>query len=181
MGRRCKHMATVEHALLISSEAALGKNVVIEGQDLGCLGCREQEHARDGRCRGKREDIQRYERHVCERRFQGNLGFECRQVTRLYVTLVLMVRKGDGGGRVCRDLQAPCVGDKWCCDEQMQKVRGKGSYIAVMDIATRFVPAWGVSFAKGKYDAALLRKARDAASFVSRVIRILQRHQPMLR
>ena len=45
-----------------------------------------------------------------------------------------------------KTIKPPCTGDKWGCDEKMQKVRGKESYVvAVMDLATRFVLAWDIS------------------------------------
>ena len=83
-------MAAVEHALMISSEAALGKNIVVEEQDLGCPGCKEKKYALDGWYRGKHEGRQRYRRSTCGRWFWGNLGFEYRQVPRPYITLALM-------------------------------------------------------------------------------------------
>ena len=63
-----------------------------------------------------------------------------------------------------KTIKPPCTGDKWDCDEKMQKVRGKESYVvAVMDLATRFVLAWGYTIYQ-KYDAVpLLRAARDMA------------------
>ena len=41
-------MATVEHTLLISSEAALGKKVDIKKQNLICPNCKKEEYTRDG-------------------------------------------------------------------------------------------------------------------------------------
>ena len=47
-GCRCKHIAAVEHALLISSEATLGKKVDVKEQDLVCSDCKKEEYTRDG-------------------------------------------------------------------------------------------------------------------------------------
>lgn len=89
-GCRCKHVAAVEHVLLISPEAALGKKVDVKEQELMCLGCKEKKYVRDGWYRGKHEERQRYRCITCGRRFQDNLRFEYRQVQRLYITLALM-------------------------------------------------------------------------------------------
>ena len=59
-GCRCRHIAAVEHALLISSEAALCKKADIREHDLACLDCGEKKYARDGWYRGKHEKRQRY-------------------------------------------------------------------------------------------------------------------------
>ena len=45
---RCKHIAAVKHALLISSEAALGKKIGIMEQDLACPDCGTKKYSRDG-------------------------------------------------------------------------------------------------------------------------------------
>ena len=68
-------------------------------------------------------------------------------------------------------LRPPCTGDKWGCDEKRQKVRGRGSHVvAVMDLATRFVPAWDISPTREKYGAApLLRAARGMAGRIPRL------------
>ena len=73
------------------------------------------------------------------------------------------------GGRHTEALKIPCVGDKWGCDEKRQDMRGRESHVvAVMDLATRLVPAWDVSCTK-EYDAIpLLRSARDAAGRIPR-------------
>ncbi len=47
-GCRCKHIAAVEHVLLISSEAALGRKIDIREQDLACPDCKEKKYSRDG-------------------------------------------------------------------------------------------------------------------------------------
>ena len=47
-GRRCKHIAAVEHMLLISSEAALGRKVDVKERELRCPKCKENKYARDG-------------------------------------------------------------------------------------------------------------------------------------
>ena len=59
-------------------------------------------------------------------------------------------------GKYAKTVKPPCVGDKWGCDEKMQKVRGRESYMAaVMDLYTWFIPAWDISSpTKEKYDAA---------------------------
>ncbi len=90
-GCRCKHIAAVEHALLISSEATLGRKVDVKEQELECPKCKERKYARDGWYRGKYEKRQRYRCIMCGRRFRDNLGFEYRQVPRLYITLALML------------------------------------------------------------------------------------------
>ena len=90
-GRRCKHIAAVEHMLLISSEASLGRKVDIKERELGCPKCKESKFARDGWYRGRHEKRQRYRCSICGRRFRDNLGFEYRQVPRLYITLALML------------------------------------------------------------------------------------------
>ena len=90
-GCRCKHIAAVEHTLLISSEATLGKKVDVKGKELCCPGCKKKEYTRDGWYHGKHEKRQRYRCVTCGRRFRDNLGFEYRQVPRLYITLALML------------------------------------------------------------------------------------------
>ena len=42
-GCRCKHIAAVEHTLLISSEATFGKKVDVEEKELCCSGVQEEE------------------------------------------------------------------------------------------------------------------------------------------
>ncbi len=90
-GCRCKHIAAVEHTLLISSEATFGKKVEVEEKELCCPGCKEKRYVRNGWYRGKYEKRQRYKCTICGRRFRDNLGFEHRQVPRLYITLALML------------------------------------------------------------------------------------------
>ncbi len=74
-------------------------------------------------------------------------------------------------GKYAQTLKPPCTGDKWGCDEKMQKVRGRESYVvAVMDLATRFILAWDISPTKEKYNAVpLLRAARDMAGRIPRL------------
>ena len=201
-GCRCKHIAAVEHVLFISSEAALGRKVDVGKQDLACPDCWAKKYSRDGWYRGKHEKRQRYRCTICKRRFRDNLGFEYRQVPRLYITLAPML-SGMGMaatniqmtlkhlgvevhvdtitrilehysmvvGKYAQTLKPPCTGDKWGCDEKYQKVRGRESYmVAVMDLATRFILAWGISPTKEKYDATpLLRAARDMAGRIPRL------------
>ena len=69
-------------------------------------------------------------------------------------------------GKYVQTIKPPRVGSKWGCEEKMQKVRGREPYVvAVMDLYTRFILAWGMSSpTKEKYDAAPLpRAARDVA------------------
>ena len=73
-GCRCKHMAAIEHTLLISSEATLGKKVDIKKQYLVCPDCKKEEYTRDGWYYGKYEKRQRYKCTVCKRRFSGQSG-----------------------------------------------------------------------------------------------------------
>ena len=101
-GCRCKHIAAVEHTLLISSEAALGKKVDVKEKELVCPDCKKGEHTRDGWYHGKHEKRQRYKCTVCKRRFRDNLGFEYRQVPRLYITLALML---SGMGMAAANIQ----------------------------------------------------------------------------
>ena len=70
-----------------------------------------------------------------------------------------------------RTVKLPCVGDKWDCDENHQKVRNRESrMVAVMYITTRFVLAWDISPTKDKYDAiSLLRAARHTAGNIPRL------------
>ena len=75
-------------------------------------------------------------------------------------------------GKYAETIKSPCTGDKWGCDEKMQKVRGRESYVvAVMDLATRVIPAWDISSpTREKYDAApQLREARDMAGGIPRL------------
>ena len=88
---RCKHIAAVKHALLISPKAALGRKVDVREQDLACPDCGAKKYSRDGWYHGRHEKRQRYKCTVCRRRFRDNLGFEYRQVPRLYITLALML------------------------------------------------------------------------------------------
>ncbi len=90
-GCRCKHIAAVEHTLLISSETTFGKKVGVEEKELCCPGCKKKRYVRNGWYCGKHEKRQRYRCSVCGRRFRDNLGFEHRQVPRLYITLALML------------------------------------------------------------------------------------------
>ena len=101
-GCRCKHIAAVEHTLLISSEAALGKKVDVKEKELVCPDCKKGEHTRDGWYHGKHEKRQRYKCTVCKRRFRDNLGFEYSQVPRLYITLALML---SGMGMAAANIQ----------------------------------------------------------------------------
>ena len=48
-------MAAVQHTLLISSEAALGKKVDIKKQHMVCPHCKKGEYTRDGWYHGKHE------------------------------------------------------------------------------------------------------------------------------
>ena len=73
-GCRCKHIAAVEHTLLISSEATLGKKVDIKKQCMMCPHCKKGEYTRDWRYHGKHEKRQRYKCTVCKRRFSGQSG-----------------------------------------------------------------------------------------------------------
>ena len=69
-------------------------------------------------------------------------------------------------GKHARTLKPPCAGDMRGCEEKMQKVRGRKSYVvAVMGLYTKFIPAWDISSpTKKQYGAApLLRAARDMA------------------
>ena len=84
-GRRCKHTAAVEHTLPMSSEAAFGKKVDVKEKELRCPNCKR--YACDGWYAGKREKRQRYRCVICSRRFRDNLGFECRRVPPLCITL----------------------------------------------------------------------------------------------
>ena len=79
---RCKHIAAVEHLLLISSEASLGKKISIEEHKLKCPKCKKKKYVRDGWYRGEHEDRQRYKCNACGRRFRDNLGFEYRRFSR---------------------------------------------------------------------------------------------------
>ena len=75
-------------------------------------------------------------------------------------------------GEYTQTLKPPCMGDKWDCDEKIQKVRGRKSYmVSAMDLATRFVLAWDTSPSnKEKYDAApLLRAAGEMAGRIPRL------------
>ena len=101
-GCRCKHIAAVEHTLLISSEAALGKKVDIKKQHIVCPHCKKEKYTRDGWYHGKHEKRQRYKCTVCKRRFRDNLGFEYRQMPRLYITLALML---SGMGMAAANIQ----------------------------------------------------------------------------
>ena len=47
-GCRCKHIAAAWHALLISSEATLGKKVDVREHDLACPDCGAKKYSRDG-------------------------------------------------------------------------------------------------------------------------------------
>lgn len=101
-GCRCKHIAAVEHALLILSEASLGRKIVVREKDLACPECKKKEYARDGWYHGKYEKRQRYRCTVCKRRFRVDLGFEYRQVPRLCSTLALML---SGMGMAAANIQ----------------------------------------------------------------------------
>ena len=70
-----------------------------------------------------------------------------------------------------KKIKPPCLGDKWGFDEKHQKVRGKESwFVAVMDLATKFILARDISPSKEKYDAApLLQAARDMAGKIPRL------------
>ena len=86
-GCRCKHIAAVEHTLSISSEAALGKRIVVEEKCLVCPDCKKGEYARDGWYHGRHEKRQRYKCTICKRRFGDNLGFEYHYVPCLYTAV----------------------------------------------------------------------------------------------
>ena len=44
---RCKHIAVVEHLLLISSEASLGKKISVEEHELRCPKCKNKKYVRE--------------------------------------------------------------------------------------------------------------------------------------
>ena len=92
-GCRRKHIAAVEHALLISPGDALGRKVDVREQDLARPDCREK-YSRDGWYHGKHEKRQRYMCVTCKRWVRDNLGFECRQVPRLYITTLALMLSG---------------------------------------------------------------------------------------
>ena len=73
-GCRCKHIAAVEQALLISPEATLGRKVDVREQDLACPYCKEKRYSHDGWYRGKHEQGQGYMCTVCKRRARGQPG-----------------------------------------------------------------------------------------------------------
>ena len=54
-GCRCKHITAVEHELLISSEAALGKKIEINEHKPMCSKCKEKKYTRDEWYHGKHE------------------------------------------------------------------------------------------------------------------------------
>ena len=89
-GCRRKHIAAVEHALLISPEAALGKKIDIREQVLACPDCGTK-YSSDVWYHGRHEKRHGYKCVICKRRFGDNLGFEYRQVSRLYIMLTLML------------------------------------------------------------------------------------------
>ena len=64
---------------------------MIEEKDLVCPDCKKKKYTCDGLYYGKYGDKQRYRCSTCGRRFRDNLGFEYRQVPRLYITLALML------------------------------------------------------------------------------------------
>ena len=68
-------------------------------------------------------------------------------------------------------IKSPRPGERWGRGGKRRKVRGRESwFVAVMHMATRFIPAWDTSPGKEKYDAApLLQTARDAAGRVPRL------------
>ena len=146
--------------------------VDIREQDLAYPDCGAKKYARDGWYHGKHG--KRHKCTVCKRRFGNNPGFEYRQVPRPYITPAPMlpgmaavshrmtlkhlgivvhvdtttrILEHHPGvvGKYAQTLKPPCTGDKRGC-EKMQKVRGRESYMAaVMDLATRFIPAWDIS------------------------------------
>ena len=90
-GCRCKHIAAVEHNLLIMSQPIRGEEKAIEQRELSCPDCGETKYTRHGLYHGKHEARQKYKCSACGRRFRDNLGFEYRQVPSLYITLALML------------------------------------------------------------------------------------------
>ena len=88
---RCKHIAAIEHLLLISSEASLGKKISVKEHELKCPKCKEKNYVCNGWHYGEHEDRQRYKCKACGRRFGDNLGFEYRHMPRLFITLALML------------------------------------------------------------------------------------------
>ena len=101
-GCRCKHIAAVEHMLLIQSQPAGGKPTAVGGQKLRCPGCKKTKYTPHGRYHGEHEDRQIYKCSVCGRRFRDNLGFGYRHVPRLYITLALML---SGMGMAAANIQ----------------------------------------------------------------------------
>ena len=67
-----------------------------------CSDCKKRKYTRDGWYHGRHEKRQRYRCTVCKRRFRDNLGFEYRQVPRLYITLALML---SGMGMAAANIQ----------------------------------------------------------------------------
>ena len=89
---RCKHIAAVEHLLLVAAESEYDpKEIVIERQDLKCPKCPSKEHTRDGWYYGEHQKKRRYRCSKCGRRFRDNLGFEYRHTPPVYITLALML------------------------------------------------------------------------------------------
>ena len=96
-GCRCKHIAAVEHALLISSEAALGRKIDIGEQDLACPDCGAKKYSRDGwyATAGTRRGRGTSASHASGGS-GDNPGFEYRQVPRPYIITLAPMLPGMG-------------------------------------------------------------------------------------
>ena len=87
--RRCKHIAAIEHVLLITDVAPHGKPITIKKPELQCPDCKSREYIRAGPYPGKYEKRQTYQCRACGRRFRDNLGMEYRQVPHAHISLTL--------------------------------------------------------------------------------------------
>ena len=90
---RCKHIAAVEHMLLVHADDTLRThdNIAIEKPKLKCPDCKCEQYTRYGTYRGKSGDKQLFKCKKCSRRFRDNLGFEYRHTAPIYITLTLML------------------------------------------------------------------------------------------
>lgn len=90
-GRRCKHIAAIEHTLLAKTESPDVQSYYIPERKLKCPSCKKSEYIRYGTRQCKHEKKQLYKCKICNRQFRDNLGFEYRHTPHKYITLALML------------------------------------------------------------------------------------------
>ena len=87
-GRRCKHIAAIEHILLISKELSHDKRITIEKPEVQCPNCNSKEYTLDGPS-GKHVKQQKYKCRICGRQFRDNLGMAHQQMPLAHIILIL--------------------------------------------------------------------------------------------